>query len=335
MKTRDICPYCDKVTELKKIEGNEDIEIRGEYITVPTTYFRCKQCKQDFDDPQSENDPLDAAYREYRRRYGMLQPEDIRKLRKEFDLTQKELCDLLSWGEVTISRYEKGKLQDSAHDTMLHLIKNPINMLELINKKKNVFSEEKRESLVKKLTEMIQHETDFELVYQTIFGSYKPDIYSGSQKLDIHKVNTMIRYFCYPEAQYQTKLAKLFFYADFYHFKKHHASITGLQYQKMPFGPVPKNFLRYKNYLIENKFLEMNEVSFKDNICELLKSQIGPNLDCFFSKDEIKTLEFIKKYFHNFTSKKISDLSHEEKGYSNTLDMNLISYEYAKYIKLG
>lgn len=144
MKTKDICPYCDQVTELEKIEGADNIKVRGEMITVTSNFFRCKQCGQDFDDPKSEEDSLDAAYREYRRRYDMLQPEDIRKLREDFNLTQKELCELLSWGEVTISRYEKGKLQDSAHDTMLHLIQNPINMLDLINKKQNIFSNEKR-----------------------------------------------------------------------------------------------------------------------------------------------------------------------------------------------
>lgn len=335
MKLNDICPYCNQVTELEKIEGKDTIKVRNEDITVICSFLRCQQCGQDFDDPKSKDDSLDAAYREYRCKYNMLQPEDIRKFRDNYELTQKELSELLSWGEVTLSRYEKGKLQDTAHDTMLHLIQNPINLLDLINKKPNALGQEKRTKLINKLSTMIQLENDFENIYQNIFGAYEPNIYSGFQKLNIHKVITMILYFCYPEGQFQTKLWKLLFFTDNLHFKRHKKSITGLQYVKMPYGPVPRLSERYKSYLIENKFLDIEEMYFDENVGgENLISRQGPDLSSF-SKEEKQTLMDIKKTFILFSSRKISDISHEEEGYIKTADRKFISYEYAVKLKIN
>lgn len=335
MIVNDICPFCVKITSLEKIKTKEDVKVRGETITVQSEFFRCLQCAQEFEDPKSEIDPLALAYQEYRRLHGMLQPEDIRELRKQYDLTQKELSELLSWGEVTLSRYEKGKLQDNAHDTMLQLILNPINMLNLVRKNEAIFSLEKKNKLIKKLTEMIQNEEGFESIYQLIFGSYEPNIFSGNMKLEIKKVHNMMSFFCYPEGQFQTKLCKLIFYADNLHFKKYNQSITGLQYIKMPFGPVPNHYERYKIFLVENNFLQVEEIPFNDEIFgEKLTAFNGPNLS-LFSKDEIETLTKVRDFFNKFSSKKISEHSHQEEGYVKTSNRSLISFEYAKNLKIS
>jgi transcriptional regulator with XRE-family HTH domain len=81
----------------------------------------------------------------------MVQPEDIIQIRKAYDLTQKELASLLGWGEVTLSRYENGALQDLAHDKMLHLAKQPENLLALIEQFPGSLSGIKRYSIVSKL----------------------------------------------------------------------------------------------------------------------------------------------------------------------------------------
>ncbi len=335
MTIKDICPYCVQQTELEQIVGNETVKVRGESISVPSTYFHCLKCNQDFDDPRSEDDVLDLAYREYRSQNNMLQPEEIRELRHKFNLTQKELCELLSWGEVTISRYEKGKLQDKGHDTLLRLIQNPSNMLDLIRKKQDALTPEKKKAVVENLIKMMKLENYFIETNQGIFGYYDKNIFSGCQKLDIYKVITMIGFFCYPEGQFKTKLNKLLFYADFAHYANHETSITGLQYVKMQYGPVPSNYERYQIYLIENDMLEIEEIVFPDDSSgERLKSKKGPDLSCF-SESEVHILTKVKDLFNNVTCKKISDVSHEEEAYIKTQDRSFISYEYANNLKVS
>ena len=148
---RGICPNCEKETELEVVRATEEIEIRGESVPVDVEYYRCLACGEEFEDPRSDDDPLDRAYREYRRRHGMMQPEDIQATRKRYGLTQSEMSRLLGWGAVTFSRYENGALQDEAHGKILRLAMEPRNLLTLIKENPGTLTEEKRAHLVEQL----------------------------------------------------------------------------------------------------------------------------------------------------------------------------------------
>ena len=64
-----------------------------------------------------ENDMrLKDAYRESE---GLLTSAEIVAIRKQYGITQKDLCILLGWGSKTITRYESHQVQDRAHDTIL------------------------------------------------------------------------------------------------------------------------------------------------------------------------------------------------------------------------
>ena len=86
---RGICPNCEKDTELKEVSLVEDISIRGDAIPTAVMYFKCTECGAELRDPRGGVDPLDLAYTEYRRRHGMLQPEEIKELRNQYGLTQQ------------------------------------------------------------------------------------------------------------------------------------------------------------------------------------------------------------------------------------------------------
>src|SRR5262245_38311019 len=117
-----ICPNCEKGTKLDTINREENINVRNEVIKVNVEFYRCTECGTEFRDPKSLDDPLDLAYREYRSIHKMIQPEQIKAFRDQYNLTQQELSNLLGWGGATLSRYENGALQDEAHDIVLRLI---------------------------------------------------------------------------------------------------------------------------------------------------------------------------------------------------------------------
>lgn len=150
---KDICPNCVKERELELVHTTEAIEVRGEPIEVEVEYYKCLTCGEEFEDPRSDDDPLDKAYRKYRRLHGMTQPEEIRSFRKMYGLTQQELSKLLGWGGATLSRYENGALQDGTHETALRLAMEPSNLLRLITDKPEALEEGKRSRLIKELGE--------------------------------------------------------------------------------------------------------------------------------------------------------------------------------------
>mgnify|MGYP003572615004 FL=1 len=91
---------------------------------------------------------MDEAYREYRRRHDMLQPEDIQKWRNYYGLTQTEVSRLLGWEARTLNDYENGALQEESEDTLLQLIMVPTNLLRLITKKPYAVSASRRNQLI-------------------------------------------------------------------------------------------------------------------------------------------------------------------------------------------
>ena len=76
---KDICPNCEKMAELELIRTKEEYIIKGESIEIDVEYFKCQECGQEFDNPNSDFDPLEKAYRLYRANHNMVQPENIRE----------------------------------------------------------------------------------------------------------------------------------------------------------------------------------------------------------------------------------------------------------------
>lgn len=333
---KGICPNCEKETELNFVNAIEEIIVRGEAIPTNVEYLKCEDCGSEFGDPSSQKDPLETAYREYRQRHGMLQPEKIRELREQYGLTQQEISNLLGWGGATLSRYENGALQDEAHETILRLIQEPHNLLELIEQKPDVLEEKKKERTFRCLKE-IAHSwgKSFITIYENLFGSYEADKYSGYKTLDISKLLNSMIFFCKDADVPKTKLNKLIFYADFKHFKNYAISITGVKFAHLPYGPAPDNYQLYVAALHdEEKSVSIEEYQFPNGYTgEYLRAIKEPVLS-MFSTTELKVLAMVKEYFAEFTAKKISELSHQEKGYQDTRDGELISYDYAQYLSI-
>lgn len=330
---KGICPHCEKETELEKIRTEEEIKVRGEKIKVPLEYYKCKTCGNEFDDPRSDDDPLDKAYREYRRRHGMMQPEEIRDLRKRCGLTQNEMSRILGWGGATLSRYENGALQDETHEKTLRLVSDPRNLLRLIEDTPGALSEEKRSRLTKELKAAEEEAYSFETIYEERFGKYKADEYSGFNKLDLAKLFNAIIFFC-KGGVLKTKLNKLLFYADFRHFKEYGLSITGARYAHIPFGPAPDQYAYYLATLLEEGAIKAEEVVYTEEaIGEKFISVKQPDLS-LFSDSELKILASVKDDFKKFTAKKVTEFSHGEKGYKETQTGQFISYAYAEDLKV-
>lgn len=327
---RGLCPACEIETTVDLVRKEEMIKVRGEHIPVLTPLFKCSTCGEKFMDPKSSFDPLDQAYREYRRRHGMLQPDEIKEFRRTHGLTQAELSQLLGWGTATLSRYENGALQDETHEKALRLAMEPRNLLTLIQQSPDAVGDTKRQRLVKEISTIEDERYTFEAVLSEKFGRFEPDIWSGYRKFDINKLFNAILYFC-KNGVLKTKLNKLLFYSDFKHFKEYSVSITGARYAHLPHGPVPDNFeLFFGTMIDEEKTIRVEEETYEgaDYIGEIFFSLKDPNLSAF-TESELRVLFAINDHFKGMGSKAIRDFSHNEKGYKETQNSNLIPYGYA------
>ncbi len=328
------CPKCKTENSFVKMTSVETLDIRNENIRLEIPYIKCDVCEEEFFD--LDIDPLDLAYRQYRSKYNMIQPEQIKDLRKKYKLTQKDLSNLLGWGGATISRYENGALQDEAHDKVLHLVMDPKNLKKLVHDNHSAIPLEKQELVLKIITrELLKDSKGISLLNLDVFGAYPTDEYSGLAPLNIKKIVNSILFFCSGSGELKTKLNKLLFYADFLHFKDYEKSITGAQYVHLQFGPVIDNYEFYFASLIhEDKSLLVEEKNCGSYIGENFIANKQPDISQF-STSELRVLSFIKEYFEDFNASKISAKAHKEKAYLETKELDLISYEYASDIELN
>jgi len=316
------------------MKKTEELNIRGEIIPVEVEFFLCKECGEEFEKVKPDNDPLEVAYKEYRRRKGMVQPEEIYKLRKKYGLTQKEFSNLLGIGVATLNRYENGALQDEAHDRILRLSMDPRNLLELIESNPGLLKSKGRENIVQKIRNEEKSSENLRDLALEIYANYEADLYSGYRKFDIEKFFLEIKYYCSGSGIYKTKLMKLLFYADFKHFKEYALSITGARYAHLPYGPVPDQFETWLNALFEDEpGIMKEEVWFHDNPGEIFH-YLGQLDLSIFSTSELKIIATIKEIFENYSPKRISEFSHKEKGYLETQNSKLISYHYAEDLQI-
>ena len=323
------CPECGETTDWKVTKKPEAFEIRGEEIEVSVENLACGNCGEEYVDMNSEKDPFKSAYAAYREKHGMVTTDEIRAFRVRYGLTQKELSELLGFGAVTLSRYENGALQDEAHDQVLKFIFESANLLKIIKEKPEMISAQKR----KKLIERLESESKFNF-YTSLTENANVNKFNGFKLPTPDKIIATFRFFTFSQPVYKTKLMKLFFYADFKHFKKHKTSITGLQYAQLPFGPVPEGYdtlLGILPHLATGIHVETREHG--DFSGEVFISNVPVKREDL-SDDELETLRFVQEQFANYSSAQIKEFSHKEKGYIETERGKLISYEYASGLKI-
>jgi len=155
--------------------------------------------------------------------------------------------------------------------------------------------------------------------------SHPPDIFSGlrrfSQERFKHAVCYLIEF-----AKSPLFLNKALFYLDFMHYKISGHSITGARYVTLEYGPCPDQYQNLIQALLDEKVLVQAGH-------HLLKSVIKADLTVF-DDAERETLEFVANLVKKDGGKKLLKLSHEELAYKKTPPFKLISYEFAKNLKI-
>jgi putative zinc finger/helix-turn-helix YgiT family protein len=326
--TRILCTNCEKETDVEKVTKKEIFTIRGEPISVNVEYTKCKECGDEVLNPATNLDPFELAYREYRRKHALLQPEEIADWRKAHNLKQSELAKLIGIGVATLNRYENGALQNESHEKLLRLAMDPANLSKLIEQSEGIFSEDKKKKLLEQLRNSGEVSNSFDSTIIINFGGNEQDILSGFAKLNLSKLYNLILYYS-KNGVLKSKLNKLLFYSDFKHFKECVLSITGLRYAHLPYGPVPDNYEMFYATMASKGLIEFIEELYPGGYTgEKIKAVKEPDLNVF-SPSELRVMASVIEDFKNYKAKQIRDYSHAEKGYQKTHDGEIISYAYA------
>lgn len=332
----EYCDVCGKEVETKIITRQETFKVCGEDITIDAQVLVCAECGEELFCEELDSATLVNAYNEYRRKHKLLLPDEIKKIREQYGLSQRSFAKLLNWGDKTICRYENGSVQDKAHNSLLLFLREPENMRTYLTENEIALDERQKTKLLDTV-EKLEQDTKYRVgrrFFESFFSRI-PCEENGFKGFDYEKLCAMVLFFAHKSSELlKTKLMKLLNYSDMIFYKENGISMSGLKYAHLPYGPVPENFDMLLGKMNADHIAHV-EV-FYDNGYE--KHQVIPERDIpegVLSEEELEVLERIYIKFKDFGSVDISKYSHEEKGYSSTKKGEIISYSYAKYIQLN
>ncbi|MDI6907253.1 MAG: DUF4065 domain-containing protein [Thermoanaerobacterales bacterium] len=326
------CPQCDREARFVVENRTEDHTIRGEKIRVDLPVLVCSVCGVELFDEELTGSALRAAYDEVRRRKGMPSPEELKEVRSRMGLSQRQLGKLLGWSHITIHRYENGGLPNEAHATVLEsLMRDHGYALRLLEKNASNFTLEELAELRSKLNRYLGTGQDYGAGMGPVPA---PDLARGNRPFSKTKLGGMIGLFAQSVPDlFKTKLFKLLWYADFLHFKRYGRSISGLSYVHLNWGPVPTDYNRLLSELEQHGMIRVEPVVTGDYNGEVVAALGGVALDSL-SDEEKDTVRAVTDRFKSWSSKDLSEYSHEEKGYTATGHGEAISYDFAKDLSL-
>ena len=332
----DYCEVCEKEVETKVITRKETFNVCGEDIEVNAQIMVCADCGEELFNEELDSKTLICAYNEYRRKHKLLFPEEIKRIREQYGLSQRSLAKLLNWGDKTIHRYENGAIQDRVHNSLLLFLREPENMRTYLLENE-VTIDEKQEARLLETVERLEQTTEYRTGrrFFELLSSSIPSEENGFKSFDYDKFCAMVLFFAHKNVELlKTKLMKLLNYSDMIFYKENGISISGLKYAHLPYGPVPDHFEMLLGKMAEDHIAHINILY--DGAYE--KHQVVPEQDIpegGLTDLELNVLERVYEKFKDFGSSDISDYSHKEKGYQSTKEGEIISYAYAKDIKLN
>ncbi|NMB20610.1 MAG: DUF4065 domain-containing protein [Firmicutes bacterium] len=329
---RLFCYSCERLVPFEQRTVQETYSVRGEDITISAQVNHCQECGEQIFHEELDRKNLDIVYAEFRKRRGIVSPERIRSIRSQYNLSQRALGRLLRLGEITIHRYENGSLPSDAHNELLILIENPLNVKKLLDEVGSDLSPSEEADLRSLLGVLLRTETQklFVESAKKLLGDYSPTIYSGFAKFNPDKVKEMVALVCNNvEGLSKTKLMKMLFYSDFLHFKGYGVSISGLRYAHLPYGPAVHGWNTMLAWLEREGIIE---ISPSEQDWDLITSSW--DLEAVMEDSEVETLGTVIKTLGTLSASALSDLTHLEKAYRETKKGDLISYEYALDLSL-
>lgn len=333
---RKYCDECGKEVETKIITKKETYVVCGEAIEVEAQVLECADCGEEFYSEELDNATLISAYNEYRRRHKLLLPEEIKKIREQYGLSQRSFAKLLDWGDKTICRYENGSIQDKAHNSLLLFLREPENMRTYLTENEVALNARQLSKLLETVDKLEQNEEhQSSRRFFSLFFTKAPSEENGFRAFDYEKFCAMVLFFAHKSTELlKTKLMKLLNYSDMIFYKENGISISGVRYAHLPYGPVPENFDILLGTMAADHIAHI-EV-FYDNGYE--KHQVIPEVEVtegILSEAELEVMERVYQKFADYGSVDISNYSHKEKGYNATKKGEIISYVYAKDIELN
>ena len=178
-------------------------------------FYECQDTHERFSTTELDEANLAQVYNQYRAKYGIPFPEEIKHIRQHYGLSATKMSEILGFGENQYRLYENGDMPSEANGKVLMSIMNPDFFRTFIENAREQFSEDEYAKLMAKASSWKTGKyTQFVLDY--VFNYNRRTAYNGFATQSIDKLkNTMLFFIEKENGVFFTKMNKLLFYTDF------------------------------------------------------------------------------------------------------------------------
>lgn len=318
--------------EMKLVKEVTTLPFRKEEFEVVYHYYLCEDSKEQFTDDELDAINIAQVHNQYREKYGIPFPEEIKSIREKYNVSASKIAEILGFGTNNYRLYETGEMPSVSNGRLILSINQPEEFIRQVEASSHILSPKEVSIFIEtaKQLEAKEKSGDYweKLFEKQIFQFDKPNEYSGYKKPDFQKISQVIAYFNGNIEMFKTKLNKLLFYADFTMYQRTGHSITGIRYRAIPFGPVPADYEKLYLKLQDDQKINIVEIGFDNgNYGELIESNQKLELETFSEKEK-NVLDDIVNKFKGLTTKQVVEISHKELAWTaNKEERKIISYQ--------
>ncbi len=236
----------------------------------------------------------------------------ISELRKSKAYSQDDLAKMLNISRSSLTQIELGKRNLSAIE-----LKNITNILSVSID--NILSSNYN------LNELVTEEE--EVVEESKIRISIPE-------LKINKFKDILLYIlerCAGKPNVgETLLYKLLYFSDFNYYELYEEHLSGAEYRKLPYGPVPQKLDSIINQMILNKQLRRFKADYHGYPQTRYIPLTKPNLSSF-KANEKDVIDKVIDQYSDWSASAISDYSHKDMPWLASKDGEAIDYELVFY----
>lgn len=317
--------------EVREISETRIVHFRGENYEYTHLCYECLDTKELFTTQEMDLVNTRQVYNQYREKYGIPFPDEIKETRAKYHLSASKMSQVLGFGENQYRLYENGDMPSVVNGRVLRSIEDPVTFMGYLESAKNTLGEQEYEKIKQNIECCENSEIEY-LIKDLIFCGNRRDAYNGYAMQSVSKLkNIMLYYINKFGGVFVTKMNKLLFYTDFMSYKKYGEGMTGLSYRAIQHGPVPERWDKAYSLIddIQTILVDCGNGIYGQKLTSVMSFD-----ETCFTKEQKELLDTIHNAFKNETSNSISTRSHKENAWKENKDTHsYIDYKYAFSLK--
>ena len=136
------------------VEEKATTTYRGEEFDYPRRYYRCDDTGIAFTDDETDAWSLEQIYSQYREKYGIPAPEEIKAIREQYGLSATTMSKILGIGDNQYGLYENGEMPTKNIGRMIATIKDKNIFSMYVDMAKNQFTEKENNRIREKVAKV-------------------------------------------------------------------------------------------------------------------------------------------------------------------------------------